>query len=1144
MLRFIPACARVALSSMMLPGIAFAVRPVPALSTPANTIADKSAQKKRYKTPADMVMIPFMKAHAGLASTSALSPHDAHVNDASGLVLPNFGGYVNAPSFEARNRASMAQGIFDTGMTVELAADFNKDGKPDLATFQEDGTLNILMGDGAGNLAAPVSYVNPNQQSTGTFIASAVDVNGDGNIDITAYDYVNNAMITWINLGDGTFKAAVTSGLDSSIGYANSVAIADVNNDGKADIVYNVSSGESAKSTTIYLETQLGVGNGTFSQPVKTNIQQFTVPADAQQSTVASMAIADINGDGKMDVALGVNESFGTTGIYFVTTATGNGDGSFSALGKPELSSRTIQGINLGFSTIVPFSTSGIYLQDVTGDGKVDIVSDQGGILYTAPGGGDGTFGAVVTSNEQVPQATSSAIFDVNGDGKPDFITAGGTLAVMLGNGDGTFATTADGNQYIIDPAGSSYSVVTEDFNGDSKPDVAFMGGQYQLISLFFGNGTAFTGAPAVTSTTDTVSTDYDLATTGKYTASGYASPIVYYNNYVTNVSNIYTLTNDGKGNFKPVAALAGGWPKDLEYIEPFHADFNNDGFEDFAYANATGEVLVALSKGDGTFSTPKAVGIGTQVCPEYYADAKDINGDGFADLVIPYGSDLACGQQSSGASGYWVALGKGDGSFAKPVFTTFGTELYSATLADLNGDGVADLVLNDAPIIAGYGYQVSVLPGNGDGTFGNPVTVESSYVVTNLVAADINNDGKKDLVLSAQEVVGGDTTTGGIITILGNGDGTFNLPSVVTSNNWFYGLQVADMNNDGNQDIVATLYSHQGQAVDYYGMVTLLGYGNGLFSGPYNQFESLASQNPQVGSFYADGAMDVMTETGYGTALFAGQGGSTLSLTPSAAAINVGDSETLTATVEAVLANRPTATGTVSFYDGTTLLGTCAVNGGTSTFTTSALAVGSHIIKAVYSGDSNFNPATSATTNILIVAVAPAFTVTPSAPTISVTGGSQGIATLNLAANSTFGGAVTLACSGMPANGTCTINPGSVTLAAGGTATATLVLGTTADHAELEHPANPWEAPASGLSLTAVFCIFIGRRKRIHSALGLILLLSVGGLLMGCGNSGNSKSKSALTVVPGTYSVTITATPDSGSSATAQTTMVSLTIN
>ena len=540
MLRFFPACARVAaLTSMMLPGIAFAVRPVPTLSTPASAIVNKPAHQKRYQTPADMVMIPYMKAHAGMASNSALSPRGVHANDASDLATPNFGGYINAPSFEARNTASMAQGIFDTGMTVELTADFNKDGKPDLATFQEDGTLNILIGDGAGNLAAPVSYVNPNQQSTGIFIASAVDVNGDGNIDITAYDYVNNAMITWINLGNGTFNAAVTSGLDKSIGYANSVAIADVNSDGKADIVYNVSSGESAKSTTIYLETQLGVGDGTFSQPVKTNIQQFTVPADAQQSMVASMAIADINGDGKMDVALGVNESFGTTGVYFVTTATGNGDGSFSPLGKPELSSKTIQGINLGFSTVVPFSTSGIYLQDVTGDGKADIVSDQGGILYTAPGADDGTFGAVVTSNEQVPQATSSAIFDVNGDGKPDFVTAGGTLAVMFGNGDGTFAATAYGNQYIIDPAGSSYSVVTGDFNGDSKPDVAFMGGQYQLVSLFFGNGTAFTGAPAVTSTTDTVSTDYDLATTGKYTASGYASPIVYYNNYVTNVSNI-----------------------------------------------------------------------------------------------------------------------------------------------------------------------------------------------------------------------------------------------------------------------------------------------------------------------------------------------------------------------------------------------------------------------------------------------------------------------------------------------------------------------------------------------------------------------------------------------------------------------------
>lgn len=1145
MLRLFPASARVAaLCAIMLPGVAFAARPVRTVPVRSNALSSKPAQQKRYKTPADMVMIPYLKSHMSATSALAISSKSVHANDANDLTMPNFGGYVNAPMFAARNTASLTSGIFDTAVTVELEADFNKDGKQDVAVLQEEGTLNILLGDGAGNLAAPVSYLNPNQQTTNVLVAYVADVNGDGNPDVIAYDYLNNAMITWLNLGNGTFNAATTTALDNTIGYANMVYVADVNNDGKADIVYNITTSESNSSSTIYVETQLGAGDGSFGQPTAAKIQRFTVAADAQQTQVEGMAMADINGDGNLDLALGINENFGTTGVYVVTTALGNGDGTFSALGKASLTSTPIQGQPIGHGYFVAFDTSGIYLQDVNGDNNLDLVSDMDGTIYTAPGNGDGTFGTAVSSNEPISGPSAAVILDVNGDGKPDFVTAGGTLGVLLGNGDGTFTGPAYGSQLIIDPA-NAYSLVAGDFNGDGKQDIAQLGGDYKQVSLFFGNGTTLHGAPAITGPDDPVATDWTLATSGKYTTSGQSSPLALYTNYTINTFAVDTMVNDGKGNFKPVEALAAGVPSDLEYFEPLHGDFNGDGLEDIAYANTTGDVLVALSNGDGTFTTPKSIGLGTEVCPEYYAATADINGDGKVDIVVPYGGDTACGSPSGGASGYWVALGNGDGTFAKPVFTTFGTELYSATLADMNGDGVPDLILNDVPFINGFGYQVSLLPGNGDGTFGNAITIESSYIISDVAAADINNDGKMDLVLSAQEVSGSDITTGGILTLLGNGDGTFNAPSMVTTDNFFLGLQVADMNNDGNQDIVATLYQHQDQPVEYYGMVTLLGYGNGQFSQPYNQLESLESTLPQVGSFYADGAVDVVTSTAYGTALFMGQGGSTLALIPSATSINFGDSETLTATVSAALSGRPIGTGSISFYDGTTLLGTSALNGGTAAYSPASLAVGTHTIKAIYSGDSNFNPAISATT-ITVAAVVPAFTLSGSPSSITVTGGAQGIVTLMLAANSTFTGAVTLTCSGMPANGTCAVNPGSVTLAPGGSLIATLVIGTTANHAEMLPVISPWEAPTTALSLAGIWGIFIGRRKRIRmmSAIGLAVLFSTGAMLVGCGDSGNAKNKSALTVTPGTYIVAVTAAPASGSTAASQTAMISLTVN
>jgi hypothetical protein len=1146
MLRLFSAGTRAtALLSLVFSSVGFAERPVRPAPLVAKTPA-VTALQKRYQTPADQMFVPYMKSHLKKPASPALSGGVVRPNATSDVVTPNFGGYVNATNFAARNTASLAQGIFDTGVTAEVEGDFNKDGKPDIAVLQEDGTLNILTGDGAGNLSAPVSYFNPNQQTTNVYGAYAADVNGDGALDVVAFDYANNAVITWLNLGTGQFNAAVSTLLDTTHGYAGQVYVVDVNGDGKADLIYDTTVSQTNTSTSIALEVQLGAGDGTFGSPISAKVQQYTIPASVQLSQVASMAMADLNGDGKLDLALGIDENFGQTGTYVVATMLGNGDGTFSALGKTQLISAPVIGFPQGRGYIVPFTTSGIYLQDVNGDNKIDVVSDINSVVYTVPGNGDGTFGTAVSSPDSAVSApSSSALLDVNGDGKLDFVTAGGTMAVLLGNGDGTFTGPAQGSQFVIDPAGSD-SLLAGDFNGDGKQDVALLGSDYKQVSLFFGTGGNLRGAPIVTSNNDPQGAASGMVTSGKYTMSGYLSPLFLYQNLTTFATQLHTGVNDGKGNFTSVQSLAGGVPADLQYIQPFHADFNGDGFEDLAYANVTGDILVALSKGDGTFGTPQSIGIPTQACPEYYGAAADINGDGKADLVIPYAGDTACGSQAGGASGYWVALGNGDGSFQKPVFNTFGTELYSVTLADINGDGTPDLLINDVPFLNGSGFQLSYAPGNGDGTFGNSVVIESSYVVSNVSVADINGDGKMDIVLSAEEVAGSDVTTGGIVTITGNGDGTFNLPSVVTSGDFFFGMQVADVNKDGNPDVVATLYQTFGQPVENYGMVTLLGLGNGEFTGPYNSLESLGSTSPQVGTFYDDGAVDVMTETGYGAALFIGQGGSTATLTPSASTINFGDTETLTFTVTAILSGRPAATGSVALYDGTTLLDTVPLTAGSATYTPAPLAVGTHSIKAVYTGDQNYNPVAAATTTVTVAALTPAFTLSGTPSTVSITGGAQGVVTLNLAANASFGGAVTLACSGMPTNGSCSVNPGSVTLSAGGATTATLVIGTTANHAELERQSSPWATSATGVSLAAICGVFFVRRKRIRivAALGFFMMLSVSASLVGCGSSGNSKSTSALTVAPGNYTVTVTATPASGSAATVQTTTVSLTVN
>jgi hypothetical protein len=1142
--RFTRGAMSVVLLSIVCSGVASAQ--VRRYGTPNLRSNTPTRLASKYQTPEEQVLIPFVRAHAPQASQT-LRTANSHAQ-ASGTnydTTPQFGGYVNAPNFPAVNTASLLPGLNDFAAIVEVAADFNKDGKTDIADLQEDGTLNILINNGSGGLSAPVSYLNPNYPSTNVFVAYAVDVNGDGYPDIVAYDIINNTTITWLNLGNGMFNAAVTTPLDEKYGTANFAYLADVNDDGKADLIFaNLVPPTSGTIYTIYLETQLGKGDGTFGTASQAKVESFNVnvPVGVFLNAQNDIAVGDINGDGKMDIALGLSEIVtNTTGAWVVTTALGNNDGTFTGLG-------TNYPISIPVTPpppfyVLDFNGSILAFDDVNGDGKPDLITNAGSsTLETALGNGDGTFSSAVTSDiSAIAQQDSAVLLDVNDDGKPDLVVSGGTLGVFLGKGDGTFTPPVEGSQYVTDFT-QDYSLVVGDFNSDGLNDVALLGGSYQNISLFSSNGKGgFHGAPVITAENDPHAAASTLLTSGTYTSNGYDSPLISYAGATS--TDLVALLSDGKGNFTNVQALPA-LPLDAEFFEPIHADFNGDGFEDIVYADPTGSVWVALSKGDGTFTTPVSAGFPTAACPVYYGAAADLNGDGKADLVIPYGGDASCGSTNGGPSGYYVALGNGNGTFQAPVFTTTGTELYKLVLGDINADGKVDLILVDDPFDTGTGFQLSYATGNGDGTFNTPNVLVQNELVSDVSIADINNDGKPDLVISSQEVAGTSPSTGGILLITGNGDGTFNTPSEIALGNFFFGIQVKDMNNDGNADIVATLYEPSSYPLYYGGLVTLLGYGNGQFAASYNSFESLVSTLPMVGNFVNDNASSVMTSTAYGPALFIGQGGDTLALTTSASSINFGTAEILTAALTSSLTNRPAATGTVSFYDGTTPLGTLALSSGAATLTVSSLAVGTHKVDAVYSGDANFNPTTSASSTITVGSLAPAFTLSGTPATLSVSAGSTGTATLNLAANATFSGAVTLSCSGMPSNGSCSTNPGSVTLTAGGSSMATLVVSTAGTVAQLERPKDPWGAPAAASSALLLGVFFVSRKRfRMLSVLGIGLIVLFGMTLTGCNGSGNNGS-SVPTAKPGTYTVTVTATPASGTAASAQSIQVSVTVN
>ena len=283
-------------------------------------------------------------------------------------------------------------------------------------------------------------------------------------------------------------------------------------------------------------------------------------------------------------------------------------------------------------------------------------------------------------------------------------------------------------------------------------------------------------------------------------------------------------------------------------------------------------------------------------------------------------------------------------------------TLTLSVAVADVNGDGKPDLLVTD-----GAGL-VDVLLGNGDGTF----QVERQYasggnISESLAVADINGDGKLDLLVA--DVAG---TVGGVGVLLGNGDGTFQ--SAVTYGSSVFSVAVADINGDGEPDLLVANWCGPYCA----GSVgVLLGNGDGSFQAAVN-YGSGGSQpvSVAVADVNGDGKPDLLVANlcvsksncangTVGVLINTGTKPTKTALVSSPNPSNFGQLVTFTATVTSTGKGAPT--GTVSFFDGTTNLGTSPLNSsGVATFMISTLTVGTHSITAMYNGDANFEPSTS----------------------------------------------------------------------------------------------------------------------------------------------------------------------------------------
>jgi hypothetical protein len=266
--------------------------------------------------------------------------------------------------------------------------------------------------------------------------------------------------------------------------------------------------------------------------------------------------------------------------------------------------------------------------------------------------------------------------------------------------------------------------------------------------------------------------------------------------------------------------------------------DLNSDGRLDLAVVNL-GSVSVYLGKGDGTFQDPQQFSTGSTGEPGEIA-AGDINGDGRLDLAT---------SALNGASGdtMSVLLGNGDGTFQAPKVYTLGTGgAMSVAVGDLDGDGLSDVTVD-----AYWGDRLYVFYGNGKSD------VYTIYVPFGQTQADVNGDGHPDVVAAQL----GDK----IGVMLNRGDGTL-LPATAfqAADEWTKFPIASDLNRDGKLDVVV---ANDGQGVSTVSWV--LGNGDGTFKGYQStSYGDTGALHVAAGDLNGDGYPDLVLATDSGLSI------------------------------------------------------------------------------------------------------------------------------------------------------------------------------------------------------------------------------------------------------------------------------------
>ena len=504
-----------------------------------------------------------------------------------------------------------------------------------------------------------------------------------------------------------------------------------------------------------------------------------------------SVAIGDFNGDGKPDMVV-TNADSTSVSVFLNTTIPGASTPTFSA--------RT------NFSTEVGAEPHSVSISDFNGDGKLDFVvtfaADTKVSVYlntTTPGASAPTF-SVKTDFTTGSVSYSVSIEDFNGDGKPDLVSANAganTVSVL-------FNTTPTGNaapsfSAKTDFATGSYAgtVSVGDFNGDGKPDMAVTNASSNSVSVLLNTTPTGNSTPTFSAKTDFTTGTFPYAVS-VYDINDDGKPDMAVANYDENSVSVF-LNTTTPGASTPTFTDKTDFTTGTSPSSVSICDLNGDGKPDMASANYNENnvsvLLNTMTLGVAAPSFSAGTGIAAAGSAQDVCSA-DFNGDGKPDFA----------SANYGSSTISVNLNTTTPGASTPTFSSFTTFAANTSVigiwsADFNGDGKPDLAcINYGPSIISV-YINTTTPGASTPTFTAKTDFASINTGNYLVAADFNGDGKPDLACTDMNdnsmSVFLNTTTPGSTTP------SFAAKTTFTAGNHVNKILASDFNCDGKPDIV-----------------------------------------------------------------------------------------------------------------------------------------------------------------------------------------------------------------------------------------------------------------------------------------------------------------------------------------------------